>query len=58
MQHHCPSARFILVGTKSDLKEDMQVIGALERMGETPVSRDEGEKLRREIKAWAYIGKV
>jgi Ras-related C3 botulinum toxin substrate 1 len=54
VRHHCPNAKLILVGTKSDAREDKD---ALEKMpaGMKPVETAEGEALAKEIGAIRYM---
>lgn len=52
LAHHCPSVPFILVGTKIDLREDIQYV---KKMQQRPVSREEGEKQARKMGAIKYI---
>ncbi len=48
IRHHCPNAKIILVGTKSDVREDSNFKGPA-------VSRKDGEKLAKEIGAASYL---
>jgi small GTP-binding protein len=48
IRHHCPNAKIVLVGTKSDVRQDSNFKGP-------SVSRKEGEKLAKEIGASAYL---
>lgn len=57
VNHHCPTAKLILVGTKLDLKQDPQVLNELRMNGQTVVSDQDAEQLRKYIKAQCYIGK-
>jgi len=54
VSHHCPTTN-ILVGTKSDLREDLEKIESLKEKGLTPVTVEQGENLSREIKAVKYM---
>ena len=56
--YHCPTAKLILVGTKADLRHDPHVIAELKADGEVAVQKHEAETLKKEIKAFAYIGKT
>lgn len=58
VNHHCPTAKIILVGTKLDLKTDTTVISELKRNEQTVVSTHEAELLKKEIKAQSYIGNI
>ena len=45
----------VLVATKSDLRNDTSVISQLQAKGKSMVSRDEGERLAKEIGASAHL---
>ena len=48
----------MLVGTKCDLKEDKKALEELRKASgpeATPVSKEEGDALARQIKAYAYF---
>eukprot|EP01103_Thecamoeba_quadrilineata_P014082 TRINITY_DN4088_c0_g1_i1.p1 TRINITY_DN4088_c0_g1~~TRINITY_DN4088_c0_g1_i1.p1 ORF type:complete len:202 (+),score=28.45 TRINITY_DN4088_c0_g1_i1:23-628(+) len=53
IQHHCPEAKKILVGTKIDLRNDKKVLEELK--GEKPPTPEQGESMAREIEAKAYL---
>lgn len=56
MRHHCGiDIPVILVGTKSDLREDSDVIAELAKERRSPISYVEGLKLQRQIKAVKYL---
>ena len=38
VRHHCPNAPVILVGTKTDLREDPIFLARLEEKGQAPIS--------------------
>ncbi|KAI1300153.1 Ras-related protein ced-10 [Halotydeus destructor] len=48
IRHHCPNTPIILVGTKSDLREDPSYQGSI-------VKRDQGQKLANKIRAVKYV---
>lgn len=52
---HVNQAPIILVGTKSDLRNDEQTLLQLQRRNQVPVTREQGEKLMKEIGAVAYL---
>eukprot|EP01088_Endostelium_zonatum_P003041 TRINITY_DN13_c0_g1_i1.p1 TRINITY_DN13_c0_g1~~TRINITY_DN13_c0_g1_i1.p1 ORF type:complete len:206 (+),score=42.44 TRINITY_DN13_c0_g1_i1:125-742(+) len=54
INHNCPSAKCILVGTKIDLREDKQVLETL-KGGEKLPTFEMGEKLKTDIKAECYL---
>jgi len=55
IEHHCPGVPFILVGTKSDLRDDKETIERLSKKEQTPVTVEMGTKLAKEIGATTYI---
>jgi Ras-related C3 botulinum toxin substrate 1 len=58
VNHHapnvCPSAKSVLVGTKVDLREDPKSIQRLAEMQSTPITREEGIALAKELGMSAY----
>ncbi|XP_016051523.1 PREDICTED: rho-related GTP-binding protein RhoU [Miniopterus natalensis] len=52
---HCPKAPIILVGTQSDLREDVKVLIELDKCKEKPVPEDAAKLCAEEIKAASYI---
>jgi small GTP-binding protein len=55
LRHYQPSALIILVGTKSDLRQDDATLEALKRRGQSPVSTEQAQAGARKIKAAEYI---
>lgn len=55
LKYHCPNTPIILVGTKSDLREDSDTIVALSSSGHSPVKRESALKLAAKIKAYKYV---
>jgi Ras-related C3 botulinum toxin substrate 1 len=55
VNHHCPNARSILVGTKIDLREDKDCLERLRERNQQPISIQQGEQLAKEIKARCYM---
>jgi len=55
LEHHCPGAPYILVGTKADLRQDNDTQQRLQERGETVVSFEEGEELAKELGAAKYM---
>lgn len=56
LRKNCPCTPYILVGTKSDLKEDKVSLLRLDRLQNLrPISTNEGEKLARKIQASKFI---
>ncbi|XP_063163005.1 rho-related GTP-binding protein RhoU isoform X2 [Candoia aspera] len=52
---HCPKAPIILVGTQSDLREDVKVLIELDKCKEKPVTEEAARLCAEEIKAASYI---
>jgi len=50
-----PDTPFILVGTKTDLREKEDVVKKLAEKNKEPISSKEGKKRAKEIKAKAYV---
>ncbi len=54
VSHHCPNVPIILVGNKLDLRDDRETIEKLQRVGQSPITKAQGEELAREIRAVTY----
>lgn len=55
MQHHCPWVPVVLVGSKIDLRYDQAALEELKKKPENLLSREDGEKLARELGAVRYV---
>lgn len=55
IQHHAPRVPMILVGTKSDLRNDSKVLAQLEAKGLSVVTRAQAEQRARDIGAKKYL---
>lgn len=55
VSQHCPHVPFILVGTKKDQREDRETLKKLKEQNLTPVTKQQGEALAREIRASKYL---
>ncbi|KAI1903442.1 hypothetical protein AGOR_G00027240 [Albula goreensis] len=53
--HHCPSVPILLVGTKSDLRSDPEVLKKLKEQNQTTVTHQQGMALARHIQAIRYM---
>eukprot|EP00466_Bigelowiella_natans_P005843 jgi/Bigna1/55382/estExt_Genewise1Plus.C_580016 len=53
--NHCPGVPFILVGMKSDLRENEKIKQRLQERNESPVTFDEGTRMAVEIGATKYM---
>jgi small GTP-binding protein len=54
LQHHCPDTPIILVGTKSDQRDDQEMITHLASMGLKMITYEQGLDLAKEIGAAEY----
>jgi Ras-related C3 botulinum toxin substrate 1 len=55
LKHHNPKARILLVGTKSDCRNDLQLIHALDTKGLKMITFQEGYSYAKEIGALDYM---
>jgi GTPase SAR1 family protein len=55
VSHHCPNVPIILVGTKSDMRDDDAIISSLSSKGLAPITTAEGKELAKSIKAVAHL---
>lgn len=55
MSHHCPGVPILLVGTKSDLRNDAGTQRKLKEQNQTPVTHHQGAILARQIQAVRYL---
>lgn len=55
VRHFCPNVPFVLVGCKRDLRQDAHTISELKKMGQKPVSYEEGQMVAMKIQAHSYI---
>ncbi|XP_028823532.1 ras homolog family member Gb [Denticeps clupeoides] len=53
--HHCPKVPILLVGTKSDLRGDPDVVRKLKDQNQVPISQQQGQALARQIQAARYL---
>ncbi|KAG7484407.1 hypothetical protein MATL_G00049100 [Megalops atlanticus] len=53
--HHCPNVPILLVGTKSDLRSDPEVLKKLKEQNQTTVTQQQGAALARHIHAIKYL---
>eukprot|EP00051_Salpingoeca_urceolata_P005086 m.70211 g.70211 ORF g.70211 m.70211 type:complete len:194 (+) comp14047_c0_seq2:389-970(+) len=44
IKHHCPHAPALLIGTKSDLRDDAATLQALKAKGHSPITFEQGQK--------------
>eukprot|EP00047_Mylnosiga_fluctuans_P002945 m.226698 g.226698 ORF g.226698 m.226698 type:complete len:191 (-) comp11460_c0_seq1:180-752(-) len=55
MRNFCPKVPYVLVGCKSDLRDDPDVVKKLREKNVTVVSAEEGRQLADRIQAYAYV---
>lgn len=55
VHHHCPGVPCLIVGTQVDLRDDKVILEKLQRQRLRPISRDQGDRLARELKAVKYV---
>lgn len=55
VSHFCEGVPKLLVGLKTDLRNDPRVLENLARAGRHPVSTEEGMDMARRIHAWKYV---
>lgn len=55
IRHHCNDVPIVLVGTKTDLREDSETLTQLAQLGHSPVRREQGIKMANKIKAVKYV---
>lgn len=55
VKHHCPDVPVLLVGTKSDLRDDQEVLEKLREQNQTAVTQQQGATMAKQIKAVKYL---
>ena len=55
MSHHCPNIPIVLIGTKSDLREDIETVTKLKEKRLYPISYPEGLQMMKDISAVRYV---
>ena len=55
VEHHCPTGKLLLVGTKIDLRNNPDQQMKLKQNGEDFVTKQEGEEMANKINAIGYI---
>ena len=55
VDHHCPTAPIILVGTKLDLREDKETIDELKKKNLEPIIHSQGLDMMKTIGAVKYL---
>lgn len=55
INHYCPGVPYIIVGTKTDLRNESHVTNTLQAQGTTPITKEAGEQMAKDIKAICYV---
>ena len=55
VHHHCPGVPCLIVGTQTDLRDDPQVRDKLAKQKMSPVRKEDGERMARELGAVKYV---
>lgn len=55
IKHHAPGVPFILVGLKTDLRKDQDMIRNLQAKRQSMITQEEGQALADELKAYKYL---
>lgn len=55
VHHHCPGVPCLIVGTQVDLREEQSVKEKLAKQKMTPVTKDQGDRMARELGAVKYV---
>ncbi|KAJ3666250.1 hypothetical protein Zmor_001703 [Zophobas morio] len=55
VKHFCPNVPILLIGTKSDLRDDKKALEKLEKMKKRPVTREDAETVAKSIEAITYL---
>ena len=55
VKQHCPGAPIVLVGTKTDLRDDPQTVAKLAEQRKAPVTYTQGFALGKQIRARKYM---
>ena len=55
ISHHCPGVPIVLVGNKTDLREDPNTLAVLRERRMAPVTREQGLEMAKRIKAVRYV---
>lgn len=55
MHHHCPGVPCLIVGTQVDLREDPSVRDKLAKQKMSPVRKEDGERMAKDLGAVKYV---
>ena len=52
---NCPKVPFLLVGLKTDIREDPDTVNKLQKSKKQPISKEAGTRKGQELKATKYL---
>jgi cell division control protein 42 len=55
VHHHCPGVPCLIVGTQVDLRDEQQVRDKLQKQRMSPVRKEDGERMAKELGAVKYV---
>lgn len=55
VHHHCPGVPCLIVGTQTDLREDSGVKDKLSKQRMSPVRKEDGERMAKDLGAVKYV---
>ena len=55
VHHHCPGVPCLIVGTQTDLRDDPSVRDKLGKQKMSPVRKEDGERMAKELRAVKYV---
>jgi cell division control protein 42 len=55
VHHHCPGVPCLIVGTQTDLRDDPSVREKLAKQKMSPVKKEDGERMAKELGAVKYV---
>lgn len=55
IKKHVPKTPIVICGLKTDLRNDEETLSKLKKEGQVPTTKEDGEKLAKELKAAAYL---
>jgi small GTP-binding protein len=55
VHHHCPGVPCLIVGTQTDLRDEAAVKEKLAKQRMTPVKKEDGERMAKELGAVKYV---
>jgi cell division control protein 42 len=55
VHHHCPGVPCLIVGTQVDLRDQPDAIDKLRKARQSPIRKEEGDRLAKELGAVKYV---